>query len=335
MAGVFAAAVPPAHVEALRERWRIAFTAAEEALDANVETLPDAEIGAWRAKLKVERDETSALLRALAHDRQAGFVPQPFVTRAQARRLVHLPDGVEACVFNLDGVLVGSAAVHAAAWQQALDALLVKRRATGVPDPQPFRLPQDYVELVHGRPRLEGVRTFLASRGITLPEGAADDPPDAETVHGVANHKQAILERMLHEHHIDAYEGARAYLELLHDAGIRAAVVSASQHAVDLLQQTELADLVDARVDADVIADEHLAARPAPDRDVAACHKLGVEPDHAAVFETESAGIAAGRAGGFRLVALVRHPDFLARAAPNAKPDPDVVVADLSDLLQR
>ena len=327
--------LPPAHVEALRERWRTAFAAAEDALDANVETLPAAEIGAWRDRLKVEREETSALLRALAHDRQAGFVPQPLVTRRQARLLVHLPDEIEVCVFNLDGVLVGSAAVHAAAWQQAFDALLTRRRGTGIPDPQPFRVTRDYVEHVHGRPRLEGVRTFLSSRGITLPEGADDDPPEAETVHGVANHKHAILERILHEHRIDAYEGARAYLELLHDAGIRAAVVSASEHAVDLLQQTELDELVDARVDADTIAAEHLAARPAPDRDVAACHKLGVEPDHAAVFETEPAGVAAGRAGGFRLVALVRHPDFLARAAPNAKPDPDVVVADLSDLLQQ
>ena len=117
MAGVLPAAVPPAHVEALRERWRIAFAAAEAALDANAETLPAAEIGAWRNGLRVERDETSALLRALAHDRQAGFVPEPLLTRAQARRAVHLPDEVEACVFNLDGVLVGSAAVHAAAWE--------------------------------------------------------------------------------------------------------------------------------------------------------------------------------------------------------------------------
>jgi HAD superfamily hydrolase (TIGR01509 family) len=175
------------------------------------------------------------------------------------------------------------------------------------------------------------VRAFLESRGIRLEEGAADDAPDTETVHGLANRKEEALERHLARDGVAAYVGSRCYLEAAHLVGIGRAVVTSSANTTEILERAGLAHLVDRRVDADTIAAGRLASKPAPDTLIAACELLGVEPGQAADFETTPAGIAAARTAGFRAVIGIQREgpgDELHAAAP------DVVVNDLAQLLE-
>jgi len=250
--------------------------------------------------------------------------------------MLGLPGAVRACVFELDDVLVGSAGLHVEAWTRTFDELLSSRFDTVYGrQVAPFDPRLDYLSYVDGRPRLEGVRTFLASRGIRLPDGQANDPAGAQTVHGLASRKNEVLGLLLDQHGVRAFDGVRHYLELAHDGGITCAVVSASAHTGAILEQSGLADLVDAGVDAETIAAEHLRNRPAPDRLLAACHKLRVEPERAAVFETSEPGVAAGRAAGFELVVAVDpagDPDRLHRLRHAGA---DLAVGGLADLLQR
>jgi beta-phosphoglucomutase-like phosphatase (HAD superfamily) len=158
--------------------------------------------------------------------------------------------------------------------------------------------------------------------------------PGSQTVHGLANRKNEVLGVLLDQHGVAAFDGVRHYLELAHDGGITCAVVSASAHTDAMLEQSGLADLVDASVDAETIAAEHLRNRPAPDRLLAACRKLHVEPKRAAVFETSEPGVAAGRAAGFELVVAVDpsgDPDRLRRLRHAGA---DVAVRGLADLLE-
>jgi HAD superfamily hydrolase (TIGR01509 family) len=241
---------------------------------------------------------------------------------------------VTACVFNLDGVLIGSAAVHAAAWMETFDEFILTRaeRARGHFAPAPFNPRTDYPAHIHGRPRLEGVRAFLASRGISLPEGRADDAPGTETVHGLANRKKVALLRRLDEHGLSAFEGARSYLELAREGGVRCAVLSASANTGTILERAGLATLVDGCVDGNTIAAEHLRPRPAPDMLLAACRQLAVEPRNAAAFETSAAGVAAARSAGFELVVGVdrggRWKELLDRGA-------NMVISGLDEILDR
>jgi HAD superfamily hydrolase (TIGR01509 family) len=188
----------------------------------------------------------------------------------------------------------------------------------------------DYARHIHGKPRLEGVRAFLASRGISLPEGQPGDPAGLETVHGIANRKnQAHLQR-LDDHGVTAFEGSRRYLQIARDAGIECAVVSASANTQTILERCGLAGLIDQRVDGNTIVAENLRAKPAPDTLLAACRRLRVDPQHAAAFETTPAGIAAARAAGFRLVIGVGsagESDALRTEAP------DFIVSGPAELL--
>ncbi len=231
-------------------------------------------------------------------------------------------------VFRLNGVLIGSAAVHAAAWAETFDEFIFNRTERTRGRFAPFDRRTDYLERIHGKPRLEGVRAFLASRGIRLPEGDPDDPPAAETVHGLANRKNQALVRRLDERGLSALEGSRHYLEIAHDAGVHSAVVSASAHTYTILARAGIADFIDDVVDADAIEEEHLRPEPAPDWLLAACRRLGVEPEHAAAFETNAAGVAAGHAGGFKVVVGVDRagrPDVLRAAGA------DVVIEGLDE----
>jgi beta-phosphoglucomutase-like phosphatase (HAD superfamily) len=215
-----------------------------------------------------------------------------------ARRLLGLPSGVKACVFTLDGVLIGSAAIHAAAWAETFDELVSRRIERTGGQFAPFNQRIDYPLHLHGKPRLDGVRAFLASRGISLPEGDATDPPGLETVHGLANQKKQALLRRLDEHGVNAFEGSRRYLELAHDAGLRCAVVSASANTETILERSGLADLADESVDGTTMAVEKLrqaCAGHAP-RGVSQARRRA---RGAAAFETTPAGIAAARAAGF------------------------------------
>jgi HAD superfamily hydrolase (TIGR01509 family) len=317
----------------LSARWRIAFDAAQAALQSGSPYLSAQELGERTKRLAAERKATAQLLQAFARDQPAGA---PFLhlmlSPSEARRLLRLPPEVTACVFNLDGVLIGSAAVHAAAWTETFDEFISRRIERTHGRFAPFNPRIDYPAYIHGKPRLDGVRDFLASRGIRLPEGHPDDPPGAETVHGLANRKIAALLLLLDKQGLTAFDGAREYLETARDAGVHCAVVSASANTNTILERTGLAGLITGCVDGNTIVAEHLRPRPEPDILLAACRRLEVEPRRAAVFETSPAGIAAARTAGFDLVIGVdRTGDAKALHDAGA----DLVVAGLDEFLDR
>lgn len=235
-------------------------------------------------------------------------------------------------MFNLDGVLIGSAALHVAAWAETFDEFISARIERTGGQFAPFNPLGDYPSHIHGKPRLEGVRAFLASRGISLPAGDPGDPPGTETVHGLANRKSAALTRRLDEQGVTAFQGSRRYLEAARDAGVHRAVVSASANTQTILDRAGLADLIEDCVDGNTMLAERLRGRPAPDTLLAACRQLGVEPERAAVFETSPAGVAAARAGGFGLVVGV---DRTGRAEVLRAAGADLVVTGLTELLER
>jgi len=235
-----------------------------------------------------------------------------------------LPDRVKGCLFDLDGVLTPTAKVHAAAWKQMFDEFL---RARGE---RPFDESQDYDEYVDGRPRLDGVRAFLESRGIELPEGDPEDPPGAETVAGLGNRKNEIVLRMFREGGVEPYPGSVRYVEAARDAGLSRAVVSSSANTVEILASAGISDLFDSVVDGNVRRREGLQGKPAPDTFLFAARGLGLEAAQAAVFEDALAGVAAGRAGRFGLVVGV---DRVGQAEALREHGADVVVTDLGELL--
>jgi beta-phosphoglucomutase family hydrolase len=241
-----------------------------------------------------------------------------------------LPETIATCLFDLDGVLTQTAKVHAAAWKRMFDDYL-RRRAERTGEPfLPFDEVADYDRYVDGKPRYDGVRSFLAARGIELPEGNPDDPPDAETVHGLGNRKNELVLKLIHEQGVQPYEGSVRYVEAVGGAGLARAVVSSSANCRDVLTAAGIIDLFEVIVDGVVAEREHLAGKPAPDTFLAAARALGVEPGRAAVFEDALAGVAAGRAGGFGFVVGV---DRAGQAAALREHGADVVVSDLSELL--
>ncbi len=239
--------------------------------------------------------------------------------------MLRLPDGISALLFDLDGVLTQTSKVHAKAWKEMFDAVLAAR---GQP---PFDPVRDYAEHVDGKPRLDGVRSFLASRSIHLPEGSPDDPADADTVHGLGRRKNDLVQRTIHDDGVETYEGSVRFARAARDAGLPMAVVSASANAKDVLAAAGLADLPDAVVDGHAVEDEGLKGKPAPDTFLEGARRLGVEPAHAAVFEDALAGVEAGRAGRFGWVVGV---DRIGQADALAAHGADVVVKDLSELQQ-
>ncbi|MFY1587211.1 beta-phosphoglucomutase family hydrolase [Micromonospora sp. WMMD734] len=244
--------------------------------------------------------------------------------------MLGLPAHVTACLFDLDGVLTPTATVHNAAWKQTFDELL-RRHAEADGEPfRPFDPGPDYHRYVDGKPRADGVRSFLASRGITLPEGSPDDPPDAETVNGVGNRKNVVLLDRIHHDGVQAYPGSVAYLKAAEQAGLRRAVVSASANCRDVVAAAGLEPLLEVRVDGLVARAEGLRGKPHPDTFLAAAELLGVAPAEAAVFEDALAGVAAGRAGGFGHVIGV---DRVGQADELRAHGADVVVTDLAELL--
>ncbi|SCL37272.1 haloacid dehalogenase superfamily, subfamily IA, variant 3 with third motif having DD or ED/beta-phosphoglucomutase family hydrolase [Micromonospora pallida] len=244
--------------------------------------------------------------------------------------LLGLPDHVTACLFDLDGVLTQTARVHNAAWTETFDAFL-RARATATGEPyRPFDPGDDYNRYVDGRPRADGVRTFLASRGIVLPEGTPDDPPGAETVYGIGNRKNVVLLERLRTNGVDVYPGSVAYLEAVAAAGLRRAVVSASANCREVVAAAGLEHLLEVRVDGLVARAEGLRGKPHPDTFLAGARQLGVVPAQAVVFEDALAGVAAGRAGGFGYVIGV---DRAGQADELRAQGADVVVRDLGELL--
>ncbi|MCH0540349.1 beta-phosphoglucomutase family hydrolase [Streptomyces sp. MUM 203J] len=246
--------------------------------------------------------------------------------------MLGLPDQVRACLFDLDGVLTRTAKVHAAAWKEMFDDYL-RRRAQDDGTPfVPFDAVRDYDAYVDGRPRADGIRTFLASRGISLPEGGPDDPPGTATVHGLGIRKNDLLLRRIREDGVEAYEGSVDYVRAAGEAGLRLAVVSSSANCRAVLDAAGIADLFDERIDGTVAKTQRLPGKPAPDTYLAGARALGAEPGAAAVFEDALAGVEAGRAGGFGLVVGV---DRTGQADELRRHGADVVVQDLSELLER
>ena len=244
--------------------------------------------------------------------------------------MLGVPENVQAFLFDLDGVLTETAKVHAAAWKEMFDGYLRDRASGTGEDLVPFDEKDDYDSYVDGKPRYDGVRSFLASRGIELPEGKPDDPPSAETIHGLGNSKNEIVLRMIRERGVEAYPGSRRYLEAARDAGLRRAVVSSSTNCRDVLVAAGIEDFFDARIDGIVAEREHLKGKPAPDTYLAGAKALGVTPDAAAVFEDALAGVEAGRAGGFACVVGV---DRVGQADALRERGASVVVRDLAELL--
>jgi beta-phosphoglucomutase family hydrolase len=238
-----------------------------------------------------------------------------------------LPSPIRACLFDLDGVLTSTAALHEDAWKRTFDDFLRRRQGS---DFRPFT-ERDYVEYVDGRPRADGVRTFLLSRKIQLPEGSPDDPPDAQTINGVGNRKNELLQHVIEERGVDAYPGSVRYLEAVHDRGLRIGVVTSSANGEAVLRAANLDRFVEARIDGIVIAQRHLRGKPAPDSFIAGAEALGVVPALAAVFEDALAGVRAGRAGAFGYVVGV---DRAHQADALRRHGADVVVEDLAELLE-
>jgi beta-phosphoglucomutase family hydrolase len=243
-----------------------------------------------------------------------------------------LPTAVRACLFDLDGVLTKTATVHAAAWKHMFDEYLRRRAERTGEGFVPFDSASDYGEYVDGKPRYDGVRSFLASRGIELPEGEEHDPPEAETVCGLGNRKNRIVQRMIREHGVEPYAGSVRYLEAIGDAGLRTAVVSSSTNCHDVLVAAGIEQFFEARIDGVVAERERLAGKPAPDTYLAGARALGVEPAEATVFEDALAGVEAGRAGGFGCVVGV---DRVGHAGALREHGATVVVEDLAQLLER
>ena len=246
--------------------------------------------------------------------------------------MLDLPDRITTCLFDLDGVLTQTARVHARAWKEMFDDFLRDwAERTGEPF-HPFDRPTDYDEYVDGKPRLDGVHSFLESRGINLPMGSPTDPPEAETVHALGTRKNDLVLELIREQGVEPYEGSVRFVEAARDQGLRRAVVSSSTNCRDVLIAAGIDDLFEVRIDGVVAEREHLAGKPAPDTFLAGARRLGAEPADAAVFEDALAGVEAGRAGAFGWVVGV---DRTGQAEALRRRGADVVVQDLGELLER
>jgi beta-phosphoglucomutase family hydrolase len=249
---------------------------------------------------------------------------------AEAAPKLDLPPTITALLFDLDGVLTETAVVHDKAWKQTFDGFLKQRAETGGEDFVPFDADSDYNEYVDGKPRYDGVRSFLESRGIELPEGDPDDPPTAETVCGLGNRKNELVLKLIDEEGVDPYPGSVAFVEAARAAGLRRAVVSSSANCEAVLEAAGIADLFEERIDGKVADERRLKGKPAPDTYLAGAEALGVEAAAACVFEDAVSGVEAGRAGSFGQVVGV---DRVHHAAALREHGADVVVEDLAELI--
>jgi beta-phosphoglucomutase family hydrolase len=246
--------------------------------------------------------------------------------------MLGLPDGVSACLFDMDGVVTQTATLHAAAWKEMFDEFLrdyAKRTGTQF---VPFDSHHEYDAYVDGKPRLDGTRSFLESRGIHLPEGTPDDPPGTPTIYGLSNRKNALVLVKIAAGGVQVYPGSIAYINAVRAKGIHTAVVSASANTKQVLDSAGIEGLFDVRIDGVIAKERGLRGKPAPDTFLAAAEALDVPAAHAVVFEDAQAGVAAGHAGHFALVVGV---DRVGQAAELYAHGADIVVKDLSELLDR
>jgi len=243
-----------------------------------------------------------------------------------------LPDGVAACLFDMDGVVTQTATVHAAAWKEMFDEFLRERAESTGTEFVPFDSHHEYDAYVDGKPRLDGTRSFLESRGIELPRGKPDDPPGTPTIYGLSNRKNDLVLAKVAAGGVQVYEGTVTYINTVREKGISTAIVSSSANTQLILDSAGLAGLFDVRVDGVIAKERGLRGKPAPDTFLAAAEALKVPASHAVVFEDALAGVEAGRAGHFALVVGV---DRVGQAAELAEHGADVVVKDVADLLSQ
>ncbi len=243
-----------------------------------------------------------------------------------------LPNAVTAGLFDLNGVLTNTAAVHDKAWKETFDAFLRERAERTDESFIAFDPMADYLRYVDGKPRADGVRDFLASRGITLPEGNWDDSPRAESINGLANRKNEVLRRRIRDEGVEVFSGSWRYLEACQEAGLRRLVVCSSADTAEVLRVTGLVHLAEGWIDDLAIAAQGLKGKPVPESFLAGAKCVGVEQGRAAVFEDALAGVAAGRAGGFGFVVGV---DRAGEADALREHGADIVVSDLAELLGR
>jgi len=233
-------------------------------------------------------------------------------------------------LFDLDGVITNTAKLHATCWKQMLDEYLQKRAVERGESFRPFDLATDYRLFLDGKPRFDGVRDFLASRGIKLPEGDSDDPPQAETVRGLGNRKNKLVGDAIERIGVEAYEGSAHFIGQLRRAGFKIALVTSSENCTAVLKATKLDPLFDVRVDGQMVETQNLAGKPAPDTFLMAARLLGVEPRRAVVVEDAISGIQAGSSGKFGLVIGIARKG---NAEELKQHGANVVVNDLSELV--
>lgn len=240
------------------------------------------------------------------------------------------PDQFDAVLFDLDGVLTSTAKIHSRCWKTMFDEFLTRRAAEGKEPYRPFDIASDYRLYVDGKPRYEGVSSFLASRRISLPEGTPSDLSTAETMCGLGNRKDELVKAAIDRGEVESYPASIALVRRLRAQGIRTAVVSSSKNCEQVLRAADILDLFEARVDGLLASELNLRGKPAPDTFLKAAEMLSVNPGRAAVVEDAIAGVQAGRAGGFGLVVGV---DREGSGDSLRVHGADVVVTDLGELL--
>ncbi len=310
--------------------WQAAFDAADAALQAAAPDLPPDELGRRRQALVAEEGRTLTLLRRFASEHLVTPPPHLFFGPISATML-GLPSSLQSCVFELDGVLANSAAMHRVAWTETFDPFLLRRSTLTSHEVLLFDPRSDYEAYIDGRPRLEGVREFLGSRGISLAAGDAGDRPGAETVHGLANRKKEALAALLMRHGVLAFGGARQYLAAARHAGLRSAVVSVSENTRAMLDLAGLTPLLDAVIDGERMRAESLRRLPEPDTFRAAMRLLGAEPERTVAFVHDLGGVRAGRSAGFGLIVGVERSG---REVAMIESGADRVVRDLGSLMR-
>ena len=236
----------------------------------------------------------------------------------------------DAVLLDLDGVITDTASIHAACWKQMFDEYLQKRATQRGEVFRSFDIATDYRLYVDGKPRFDGVRDFLISRGIQLPEGSMDDPPEAETVGGLGNRKNDLVNKIIEEKGVEPYEGSVKLIHQLRRQGFKIAVVTSSQNCTAVLKAAKLEDFFDVQVDGNMIHAQHLSGKPAPDTFLMAAKLLGIEPTRAVVIEDAISGVEAGSAGNFGLVIGVARKG---NAEELRRHGAGLVVNDLSELV--
>lgn len=239
-------------------------------------------------------------------------------------------EGMDAVLFDLDGVLTDTASLHAQAWKQMFDEFLTRWCEAHDHPFQPFSIERDYLQYVDGKPRLEGVASFLESRRIVLPDGVAEDSPEQDTIHGLAKRKNELVLGLIRDSGVKPFDGSIRFVEHVRDQGLRTAVVSSSRNAGEVLRAAGIEDLFEARVDGIVAAELGLPGKPAPDTFVECARRLDTTPKRSIVVEDAVVGIQAGRLGGFGLVIGIDRGDNGARLEDEGA---DIVVADLGTLV--